>query len=123
MRTAPDKIGMTVNGKRMCLEHFLLNVVDRPLPKEPTHYVVAEILNTDLSIKRITIYFNPADTWKGNPSFAANSPEGVGAAIGDGLVFLNNDPNTLAYKYWIIEIATTAVVHNGTTYSLTKCNL
>lgn len=120
---APDKVGMTVNGKRMDLEHFLMEVVERPLPKEPTHYVVAEILNTDLSIKRVTIYFNPADTWQGNRNFEAGTPESVGTAIGDNMVFLNTDTNTLAYKYWIVEINSNMVIHKGPTFTLTKCNI
>jgi hypothetical protein len=120
---APQKKGMTVNGKRMDLEHFLLEVIDRPMPKEPTHYVLVDVLNTDLSIKRVTIYFNPTDTWKGNCNFNELGPESVGTVIGDGLTFLNRDPNTLAYKYWIIEIMSNSVVHNGWTYSCTKCNV
>lgn len=120
---SPEKVGMNVNGKRMDLEHFLLEVIERPLPKEPTHFVVAEILNTDLSVKRVTIYFNPSDTWEDGRNFYAGTPESVGTAIGDNLYFLNIDPNTLAYKYWIVEIKSNSVVHKGNTYTLTKCNI
>ena len=117
-----QKSGLKVNGKVIGLENYLLNEIDRPLPKPPTHYVVADVINTDLSIKRITVYFNPADTWADCDCFENNSPKGVGKLIGSGLQFLNTDPNTLAYKYWITEIATNKVIHKGSTYSLTKCD-
>ena len=115
---------MTVNGKRMDLETFLLDVVERPLPNEPTHYVVADVLNTDLSVKRVTVYFNPQDTWKGNYNYGEHTPESVGLAIGDSLSFLNADPNTLAYKFHVVEVATNKVVLNPRSiYTLTKCEL
>ncbi|MDP9076273.1 MAG: hypothetical protein M3O71_02520 [Bacteroidota bacterium] len=120
MREAPQKTGMTVDGQRMDLENYLLNVVDRPLPKAPTHYVLAEVLNTDLSIKRVTIYFNPADTWTAT-SGLDNSPVGIGIAICNGLSFLGRDPNTLAYKTYIVEVASNEVVQNGFTYNCSKC--
>lgn len=119
-----QKVGMVVNGKATDLENYLLNIIERPLPKPPTHYVVAEVLNTDLSIKRVTIYFNPDDTWKSSVvGFGENNPKAVGCTIGNGLQFLNNDPNTLAYQYWIVEVKTNKVVHNGTSYKLTKCEI
>ena len=121
---APQKTGFKVNGKLTSLENYFLNVIDRPLPKPPTHYVVAEVLNTDLSIKRVTIYFNPGDNWKGSCSYEQNSAQGVGLAIGEGLVFLNLDPNTLAYKFWIIEIATGEKIWDSNSiYLCTKCEL
>ncbi len=124
MKTAPFKTGMTVNGKRMDLEHFLLDVAVKPLPKEPTHYIVAEVLNTDLSIKRISIYFNPLDTWKGANNWHPNTPQSVGMGIGEHLRFLDVDPNTLAYKFWVIEVASNMVVHGPVgMYSCTKCQL
>jgi len=121
MKQAPIKTGLSINGQQMDLESFFLNVIERPLPKEPTHYVVAEVLNTDLSIKRVTVYFNPLDTWKGDSCFFDNTPKAVGKAIGSQLHFINSDPNTLAYKYWVIEILTNNMVYEGSTYSCTKC--
>lgn len=117
----PHKTGMTIDGKRMDLEYYLLNVAERPIPAAPTHYIVAEVINTDLSVKRVTIYFNPADTWKGNSAFKPNSPESIGLAISDGLAFLRYDPNTLAYQCWVMEISTDKVVLKSSTHSLTKC--
>jgi len=128
---APDKVGMTVNGKRMDLENFLFNVADRPMPKEPTHYVMADVLNTDLSIKRVTVYFNPADTWEGNANFYEwkgdsglydNTPQSVGLAIVEHLAFIDRDPNTLAYKTYVVEISSNKVVHEFLTRNFSKCN-
>jgi hypothetical protein len=82
---------------------------------------LVDVLNTDLSVKRITIYFNPSDTWKGDYAFFDHTPQSVGMGIGDKLHFLNADPNTLAYKYWVIEIATGNMVHDGKMYLCTKC--
>lgn len=117
---APEKRGMKVDGRMTDMENFLLSHAERPLPKAPTHYVVADVLNTDLSVKRVTIYFNPSDRWKSVYGLPENA-KGIGAAIGDGLAFLGSDPNTLAYKFWVVSIATDTVVHTGCTYSLNKC--
>lgn len=113
MRSKP--ISINVGSKRMALHNFLLEMPERPIPKEPTHYIVVDILNKDLSIKRVTIYFNPLDTWT-NPdgNFGQNNPAAVGALIGDNLSFLGRDPNTTAYVFWILEIATNTVVSKGT---------
>lgn len=120
---APQKTGLKADGRPWMLESYLLECIERPVPPAPTHYVVAEVLNTDLSIKRVTIYFNSEDTWKGNYCYEENSPKGIGLEIGNGLVFLNRDPNTLAYKCWVVEIATGQQIVNGHTYFCTKCEL
>jgi len=118
---APVKKGIQANGRAWSIETYMLDGIDRPIPPAPTHYVVAEVLNTDLSVKRVTIYFNPSDTWKGDSFYDDNTPKGVGLAIGDGLLFLNRDPNTLAYKIWVSEIATGELIVKGHTYLCTKC--
>ncbi len=119
---APLKKGMRIDGQVMDLEHFLLNHSDRPIPPPPTHYVVVEVLNTDLSIKRVAIYFNPDDTWQPHyGGFGENNPKAVGMNIGNGLAFLSKDPNTLAYKFWIMSVDGNQIVHKGSTKLLTKC--
>ncbi|HVS92451.1 MAG TPA: hypothetical protein VHE59_10480 [Mucilaginibacter sp.] len=92
-------------------ERFFIEHNNRPLPKEPTHYLVADILNRDLSIKRITVYFNPEDYWI-NPSeqFGQNNPKAVGKLIGNYLGFISMDKASQFYQYWIVEIATNNVV-------------
>ena len=117
---APERVGMTVNGQRMGFENYLLNVAEKPLPKAPTHYVLAEVLNTDLSVKRITVYFNPEDTWRNN-TIGGNYTHGVGEDICEGLAFLGRDPNTLAYKTYVVEIATNEVVQKGFMFNCSKC--
>jgi len=118
MRRAPDKTA--VPGTNMSLENFLFNM-EHPIPPPPTHYVLAEILNTDLSIKRVTVYFNPADTWNG-VECGFNTPERVGRDIASKLHFLNSDANTLCYRTYVIEISTNKIIAKGHTISCCKCN-
>jgi hypothetical protein len=118
---APEKKGMWVEGKPMDLENYILNVLERPLPQPPTHYVLVDILITDLSVKRVTIYYNPKDTWSERCGYP--TAQSVAKSIGDGLYFLNRDPNTLAYKFWALEVATNNVIYKGSTYSCTKCSI
>src|SRR5260221_7021615 len=115
MRSKP--ISVTVNGVSMCLNTYLLQMPNRLLPKSPTHYLVVDILNKDLSIKRVTIYFNPLDPWT-NPSsnFAQNTSKSVGLFIGENLSFLGRDPNTTAYPFWVMEVASNTLVHSGHMY-------
>lgn len=96
------------------IERFFLENPGRPLPKTPTHMVVADILNNDLSIKRITVYFNPEDHWI-DPSwkFGQNNPKAVGSLIGSSLSFISKDEAAQAYKYWIVEIKTNEVVEKS----------
>jgi len=120
---APEKKWTTINGRGMGLEHIIMDTLEKPLPKSPTHYVLAEVLNTDLSVKRVTIYFNPEDTWMCKSHFDEGDPKGIGMAIGDGLMFLDRDPNTLYYTYYIVEIATNDVILKGISYMCNKCEL
>lgn len=114
-------IAINIAGKMVPLCRYLLELPDRPVPKAPTHYVMVDILNKDLSIKRITIYFNPTDTWE-NPEqqWESDKPRWIGNLIGDHLGFLGPDPNTLAYTYWVIEIAANSIVYKGNMYDF--CN-
>jgi hypothetical protein len=104
------------------IDSYLLDCVERPLPPEPTHYVVAEVLNTDLSIKRVTVYYNANDTWQGCTRIP-KGPESIGMEISEWLIFLNRDPNTLAYKVWVMDIKTNEQILSGRTYLCTRCEL
>ncbi|MBS1528045.1 MAG: hypothetical protein JST19_20530 [Bacteroidetes bacterium] len=94
-----------------CFERFFMEYEGRPLPKAPTHMVVADILNKDLSIKRVTIYFNPDDQWlTPRQESGLGGVEAVGKHIGDYLGFIGLDKAAQYYRYWIVEIATNEVV-------------
>jgi hypothetical protein len=116
MRLKP--ISIKVDGKGAELYNHLLNQPDKPLPKEPTHYVVVDTINRDLSIKRVTIYFSPYDQWD-NPEkqWSDDRLKYVGVFIGENLGFLGRDPNTVAYKFWVMEIATNQLIFKSFTYS------
>jgi len=75
-----------------------------------------------LSIKRITIYYNPQDTWTNSESscFINDRPRWIGDLIGGHLGFLALDPNTMAYTYWLIEVVTNSVICKGFQYDF--CN-
>jgi hypothetical protein len=113
-------IAIKVDGKPSELYSYLLNKANRPLPKEPTHYIIADVVSKDLSIKRVSIYFNPDDTWTNveKRSFENDKPRCIGYLIGDNLRFIDTDPNTVAYTYWIVELASNKVLHKGLTYNL-----
>lgn len=87
-----------------------LEIPTRPVPQDPTHYVMVEVLNRDLSIKRVTIYFSSRDEW-GHPAppFFENE-RNAGHLIADGLTFLGRDEAALAWKASTIDIATGNVV-------------
>jgi len=104
-------IGVKVNGKMIGLERYLLEMPFRPIPKEPTHYIVVDVLNNDLSIKRLTIYFNEADTWVNPDSqFGQNNSKAVGTLIGNHLGFLSLDKAAIAYRYWVMLVQTNELV-------------
>jgi hypothetical protein len=87
----------------------LLERADKPIPKSPTHALIVDILNTDMSFKRVSIYFNPTDNWK-----VVNGFEGAKAVanhIEDHLKFIGEDLSSLAYKAWLIDIDTQKVCH------------
>jgi hypothetical protein len=115
-------VTVEVSGKKMSLHDYLLTGIDRPLPKEPTHYIMADVVNRDLSIKRITVYFNPLDTWTNSDScfFEQDKPKWIGTLIGNNLAFIDVDPNTIGYTFWVIEVGTNEVLHKGVMYSF--CN-
>jgi hypothetical protein len=115
MRNRP--ISININGVDTCLHAYLLTMPDRPIPKAPTHYLVVDILNRDLSIKRVTIYFNPDDTWT-NPDnqFEPYRIKWIGNFIGEHLGFLGHDPNTIAYVFWVIEVATDQLIYKSSMY-------
>lgn len=106
-------VSIEVDGRKIGLEKFLLELPGRPVPKAPTHYVVAEVVNVDLSIKRVTVYFNEEDYWV-NPEqrFEQNS-KSIGSLIGGHLSFLSHDRATMAYKYWVVSVASNEVVHQS----------
>ena len=114
-------ISIDVDGKRTSLHNYLLNQIEKPLPQRPTHYVVTDVLNKDLSIKRVTIYFNVNDNWK-NPErhIADEKARSIGDLIGDNLAFIDRDPNSLAYTFYVMDIQTGDLVHRGFTYDF--CN-
>ena len=107
-------VTIDINGKKMSIESYLLDMPGRPLPKEPTHFVVADVVNTDLSIKRVTVYFNEFDNWI-NPEgqFKQQDSKSVGNLIGDHLSFLSLDQAAMAYKFWIVQVATNEVIHQS----------
>jgi hypothetical protein len=113
-------ISIKVDGQPAELYDYLLNKANRPLPKEPTHYIVADVVCKDLSIKRVSIYFNPDDAWTNleNRCWEHDKPRSIGYLIGDNLRFIDNDPNTVLYTYWIVELASNKVLHKGLTYNL-----
>jgi hypothetical protein len=103
---------------------FLIEQIDRPLPKSPTHYILAEIVNKDYSIKRVTIYFNPDDYWQG-PKFmpGENNFKTVGMMIIDNLVFIVLDEAALECFTYIVEVATNEVVFRGRRFGVSKAKV
>ncbi len=99
----------------------LLDFPERPLPLNPTHCLIVDVLNKDTSQKRVSIYFNPEDAWEDPAkSFEQNTPKAVGNFIGNNLKFINSDLYAYAYRYWVIEISTQAVVHKSYVHALTE---
>lgn len=94
----------------------LLENENRPLPQAPTHYVSVDILNKDLSIKRVTIYFNPADSWGDDAPTFLDAERNVGKLIADNLKFVYEDANSIAHKAYVIEIDSQKVIYKSGTY-------
>ena len=119
MRNKPitRPISIPVDKQNRCLYSWLLEMPDRPLPKEPTHYILVDMVNTDLSIKRVTIYFNPADTWT-NPEkmWEEDRPRWIGGFIANNLGFLGDDPNIVTYRYLLVEVSTNLVIYKSFVY-------
>ena len=91
--------------------YTLLESEYRPLPQDPTHYVSVDILNRDLSIKRVTIFYNPADNWCDEAPVFLDAERNIGKLISDNLKFIGEDKNAAAFKAYIIEIKSQKVIH------------
>lgn len=88
----------------------LLEHSARPIPQAPTHCVLVDVLNKDMTIKRITIYFNPADTWGDETPTLPEPERNIGLLIGQNLRFVGMDSKALAYRFWVTEINTQKIV-------------
>ncbi|WP_149912718.1 hypothetical protein [Sphingobacterium cavernae] len=88
----------------------LLENENRPIPAMPTHFLLVDILNRDLSIKRVTIYFNPSDSWTIEECSSLDDLENIAKHIESNLQFLGYDNSTLAYRAYLIEVSTQSIV-------------
>lgn len=88
---------------------------NRPTPAPPTHLVLIEILNRDLSVKRITVYFNPADKWDIDEYISYDPAVNIAKHIFDQAKFVNRDNSVLAWTAYLVDIPTQEVLHKFAT--------
>ncbi|WP_312340624.1 hypothetical protein [Sphingobacterium sp.] len=84
---------------------------NRPIPAPPTHMVLIEILNRDLTIKRLTVYYNPNDAWDVNECFSLDNTINIGKHIAENSHFVNYDESVLCWGALVIELETQTILH------------
>jgi hypothetical protein len=111
-------ISVTLNGENSELYSSLLNNPFRTAPKEPTHCVIIDVMHTDLSAKRLYVYFNPLDTWTSNDiKKELEKPQAVGQFIGRHLGFLGQESKTAVYSFGIIDMKTRETLYTSNLHS------
>lgn len=88
---------------------------NRPIPAPPTHMVLIEILNRDFTVKRLTVYYNPSDTWDVEDKyFSYDDPINIGKHIAQNSHFVNYDESVLCWGALIIELESQTLLHRFT---------
>lgn len=101
---------------RKALSSLLLDE-NKPIPAAPTHMVLTEVLNKDLSVKRLTIYFNPLDYWDIDEYISLDPSVNIAKHIFDHAKFVNYDNSVLAWTAYLIEVSSQEVLHKFASYS------
>ena len=88
------------DSKHLQSQENTASIKEAATPKESTHALVFDIVNTDATVKRIEVHFCNTDHWSNSWPGALNIAEMIGAALSP---MLRADKDSIGFQETIID--------------------